>query len=107
MRTSCPCAASLTSPARVATATCSPAANSSASAATLRKLYPQIRRRQRDDERRSLTGPARRLDAPVVPLDDAVHQRQAQPLAAPLVFGGEERVEDLLQVLGRDAAAGV
>ncbi len=45
------------------------------------------------------------LDLAAVPLDDAVDDRQ--PEAGALLLRGEERVEDLLQVLRRDPRAGV
>ena len=45
------------------------------------------------------------LEIAAVHLDDAVADGQAQPGALPLFLGGEEGLEDLLQVLRRDARA--
>ena len=56
----------------------------------------------------SCPGPVRcHLDAAVVLLDDAVGQRQAQAGALAHRLGGEEGVEDAVEVLRRDALAGV
>ena len=40
-------------------------------------------------------------------LDDAVAHRKAQPGAAAGGLGGEERIEDAMQMFGRNARAGV
>src|SRR5512137_1641922 len=56
---------------------------------------------QPDGETRTLAWLAVHRHAPLVPLDDPVDHREPQPGA--LLLGGEERVEDLLHELGRDA----
>src|SRR5687767_7328535 len=63
--------------------------------------------RGRKDEPKSRPAPggALDLDLAVVELDDSVDHGQADP--APLFFGREIEVEDLLQVLRLDADAGV
>src|SRR4051794_24579147 len=60
-------------------------------------------RRQRQRERAALPDDAVGADAPMMLLDDAMHQRQPEPLTAPVVLGREEGIEDLGQHLGRDA----
>ena len=47
------------------------------------------------------------LDGPVVFLNDAAANRQPEPRPFPFFLGGEEGLHDLLQVLGRNAHAGV
>ncbi len=47
------------------------------------------------------------FETPLVALDDAVGQRQAEPSALADRLGGEERLEDLALMLEADSAAGV
>src|SRR5690606_4024144 len=68
---------------------------------------PRLPYRQHDAERRALPRRAVHVDAAMVLVDDAVGDRQAQPGAAADRLGGEERVEDALLQVGRDAAAAV
>src|SRR6185369_11986379 len=76
-----------------------------------RRLFPQAQR-EADDELAALARPvALRLDPAAVQLDEAAHQRQAEPEAAlrtdarALHLG--EGLEDLRQHLRGDADAGV
>src|SRR5205823_1763033 len=61
------------------------------------------RHRQRDLELGPAADLARHLDRALVRLDDLLRDRHAEPGAA--LLGGEERVEDAVELLGRDAAA--
>jgi hypothetical protein len=51
--------------------------------------------------------PVRRFDPAAVFGDDAVGNAQSQPCAVPGFFGGEEGIEDVFQILRRNAAARV
>ena len=62
-------------------------------------------RRKVDGEPRAKAGLAVGEDEPARLLDEAVDRRKPEPGALALLLGGEERLEDLAQVLGRDAAA--
>ena len=61
--------------------------------------------RQQHRERRALARLRAHLDGAAVVLDDALADRQPQP--GPLLLGREERDEQVLEVAGRDADAGV
>ena len=63
--------------------------------------------RQRDAEGGAGAGFAPHVNPATVLPDYAVGKRQAEPGALANGFGGEEGLEDALQVLRRDAAAGV
>src|SRR5512142_1538527 len=63
--------------------------------------------RQPHRKSRSLPLGAHDLDIAAVFLDDAVAHGQAEPRALECLLGGEKRVEDLVDVFFRDAAAGV
>ena len=66
------------------------------------------RSRQQDSECGPLSHPALHLDIAAVILDEAVTYREAQSNALGAVgLGGEEGVEDLVEVFGLDAAAGI
>src|SRR6266511_1294942 len=56
-----------------------------------------------DPEAGALADAAVHLDAPAVPIDDAVNDREPEPRALADVLGGEERIEDPRQHVGRDA----
>src|SRR5437899_3217589 len=61
------------------------------------------RHRQRDLELGPAADLARHLDRALVRLDDLLRDRHAEPGA--VLLGGEERVEDAVELLGRDARA--
>src|SRR5512134_2272752 len=61
--------------------------------------------RKRDGEGAADARPALHVDLAPVILDDPMHESQAEAAAARL--GGEERLEDLAEIGGRDALAGV
>ena len=63
--------------------------------------------RQIHAERRALADRALHLDGPAVRRDDAMADREAEPRALADTLRREERIEDALQVLFRDAAAGI
>src|SRR5262249_39289959 len=63
--------------------------------------------RQINSEDRAALGPVRRFDPAVVLLDDAASDGKAEPRALADRLGGEERVEDIWQVFGRDPDSGV
>src|SRR5512147_2376837 len=63
--------------------------------------------RQPHRKSRSLPLGARDLDIAAVFLDDAVAHGQTESRALECLLGGEKRVEDLVDVLFRNAAAGV
>ena len=63
--------------------------------------------RQQDAERRALAGLAVAEHVAAGLLDDAVDHRQAEAGALADLLGGEERLEDLVLDLGRNAVAGV
>src|SRR5205085_880131 len=65
------------------------------------------RRRQPHHEARATDRRRADLDAALVLLDDVAHDRQAEPGALAVGLGGEERLEDALAILGRDARPGV
>ena len=65
------------------------------------------RNRQRDRERRPLTDHARGADGAAVAVEDALHDRQAEPGPSAARLRGEKRREDLRDVLGLDAVTRV
>ncbi len=69
--------------------------------------YPlsAIRYRQSDDKRRTLSRPALDVNATVVVIDNTIHCREPQTHAVAFLFGGEKRLEDVWQIVFRDADA--
>ena len=61
--------------------------------------------RQPHSERRTFAYFAFYLDAPMVFLDNAVGQRQAQPYSFAYLLGGKEGIENLLYMFRCDALA--
>ena len=62
---------------------------------------------QHDLERGAFAHFALHADAAVVALNDAMRDRQTQTRPNPDSFGGEERVKNIFQVIGRNATARV
>src|SRR5690242_14565770 len=62
---------------------------------------------QVEAETRAARAPVGNFDRTAMLLDDSVRHRKAQPRALARRLGGEERIVDAVQMLGRDAAAGV
>src|SRR5690348_451518 len=73
----------------------------------IRTVFAGAGDRQIDMEGGSRARAARYSDLAAVGRNDPVHDRQAKPGAFAHVLGGEERLEDALQHVGRDAASGV
>src|SRR5581483_5289310 len=63
--------------------------------------------RQGDGEGGPLARPAPHVDLAAVAADDAVGDPEPQAGALLLLLGGEERLEDVRQVLRRDTGAGI
>src|SRR5580698_6222013 len=62
--------------------------------------------READAERRPTSGPiAVNFDGSLVIRDDAIHDRQPQPRPLPIASARKERLENLLEHVGRHAAA--
>src|SRR5207245_3174520 len=64
---------------------------------------PSLRQWQRDPELGAPARLARDLDRSLVGLDDLLRDRHAE--SGSLLLGGEERVEDAFDLVGRDAAS--
>ena len=63
--------------------------------------------RQEDAERGALAGLGIHVDKAAGLLDDAIHRREAKPGALADFLGREERLEDLVDDIGRNAGAGI
>src|SRR5262245_41464195 len=63
--------------------------------------------RELDRERRALAGLALDVDRAAVALDDSQADREAETRAADGRLGGEEGIEDPIEVVGGDSDAGV
>src|SRR6266508_4338769 len=77
------------------------------SSGPLARHRPDIQRRQFDNERGPLADLALDRNRAAMPFDDPKAHRQSQARALALPFGGEERIEDFGQHVGRNSAAGI